>query len=202
MSKHNFEVGDRVEIKSWEEMEKEYGNTSGGGISTTIGFAPGMRHLCGLRATIVKLDKNGIVDLDFDIKKGCCNWTFSTDMLKPIPNKNEIIVIYRNKNKVIALDKRTGKKAEAKCSPEDEFDFGTGAKLAFDRLIQPEPTPEYFTGKVVCVHSESECFTKGKIYEITNGRLYNNFGNNGVDDVVSVNDLNNKMFSQFIQIVE
>lgn len=48
---------------------------------------------------------------------------------------NETIVIYRKDNEVIALDKRTGKKAIAKCSPEDKFDFNIGAKLAFDRLM-------------------------------------------------------------------
>lgn len=48
---------------------------------------------------------------------------------------SETIVIYRNDQKVIALDKTTGKKAEAKCNPADEFDFRTGANLAFNRLI-------------------------------------------------------------------
>ena len=47
---------------------------------------------------------------------------------------NECIVIYRKDNKVIALDKTTGNKGVAKCSPDDEFNFETGAKLAFERL--------------------------------------------------------------------
>ncbi len=47
---------------------------------------------------------------------------------------NECIVVYRKDSKVIALDKVTGKKGIAKCSPEDEFDFDIGAKLAFERL--------------------------------------------------------------------
>lgn len=49
--------------------------------------------------------------------------------------KQETIVIYRNDNKVVALDKSTGEKAEVKCNPADEFDFRTGAKLAFNRLM-------------------------------------------------------------------
>nr|DAI74383.1 MAG TPA: hypothetical protein [Caudoviricetes sp.] len=49
--------------------------------------------------------------------------------------KQETIVIYRKDNKVVALDKTTGKKAEAKCNPSDEFDFHVGAKLAFSRLM-------------------------------------------------------------------
>lgn len=56
-----------------------------------------------------------------------------SDMLKKVGS--ETIVIYRNDNKVIALDKSTGEKAEAKCNPADEFDFRTGAKLAFNRLM-------------------------------------------------------------------
>ena len=49
---------------------------------------------------------------------------------------NETIVIYRDDNKVTALDKSTGKKAIARCNPADEFDFHIGAKLAFNRLMR------------------------------------------------------------------
>lgn len=56
-----------------------------------------------------------------------------SDMLKKVGS--ETIVIYRNDNKVVALDKSTGEKAEANCNPADEFDFRTGAKLAFNRLM-------------------------------------------------------------------
>lgn len=56
--------------------------------------------------------------------------------------KQETIVIYRKDNKVIALDKSTGEKAEAKCNPADEFDFRTGAKLAFNRLMGEDVKPD------------------------------------------------------------
>lgn len=55
---------------------------------------------------------------------------------------SETIVIYRNDNKVVALDKSTGEKAEAKCNPADEFDFRTGAKLAFNRLMGEYVKPD------------------------------------------------------------
>jgi|GEM_PF-6750630 hypothetical protein len=55
---------------------------------------------------------------------------------------SETIVIYRNDNKVVALDKSTGEKAEAKCNPADEFDFRTGAKLAFNRLMGEDAKPD------------------------------------------------------------
>lgn len=52
------------------------------------------------------------------------------------------IVIYRKDNKVVALDKSTGEKTEAKCNPADEFDFRTGAKLAFNRLMGEDVKPD------------------------------------------------------------
>lgn len=63
-----------------------------------------------------------------------------SDMLKKFGS--ETIVIYRKDNKVIALDKSTGEKAEAKCNPADEFDFRTGAKLAFNRLMGEDVKPD------------------------------------------------------------
>lgn len=63
-----------------------------------------------------------------------------SDMLKKVGS--ETIVIYRNDNKVIALDKSTGEKAEANCNPADEFDFRTGAKLAFNRLMGEDAKPD------------------------------------------------------------
>ena len=60
---------------------------------------------------------------------------FSNNLEKVEKVESETIVIYRKDNKVIALDKSTGEKAEAKCNPADEFDFRTGAKLAFNRLM-------------------------------------------------------------------
>lgn len=45
------------------------------------------------------------------------------------------IVIYNRGKEVIAVDKNTGKKAIARCCPEDTFDFETGAKIAFGRLL-------------------------------------------------------------------
>lgn len=63
-----------------------------------------------------------------------------SDMLKKVGS--ETIVIYRNDNKVVALDKSTGEKAEANCNPADEFDFRTGAKLAFNRLMGEDAKPD------------------------------------------------------------
>lgn len=104
-------------------------------------------------------------------------WYFKKEYLEII--KDETIVIYRNDNKVVALDKTTGKKAEAKCNPADEFDFRTGAKLAFNRLMGKDvksdngvrevkrkaKVGEYI--KVVDAHSIFGTYKNGDILKVT-----------------------------------
>lgn len=77
-------------------------------------------------------------------KPSAFNNTFSADSLFgtsliPVP---EMIVIYRKDNKVVALDKATGKEGVARCAPGDTFDFETGAKLAFKRLVGEDTAAE------------------------------------------------------------
>lgn len=66
-------------------------------------------------------------------------WSYDEKYLAPATSDR--IVIYTDKkdpSKVIAKDVSTGKAGVAKCSPEDTFDFYTGAKLAMERLLGVE----------------------------------------------------------------
>lgn len=88
--------------------------------------------------------------------------------LVPVHDKCQPIVIYRNGRQVIALDKNSGKRGVAIGSPDDNFDFNTGAKLAFERLMAPEPL-----NCKICITKKSGCasLTVGRIYEIKNGKF-------------------------------
>nr|DAP20861.1 MAG TPA: hypothetical protein [Bacteriophage sp.] len=104
-------------------------------------------------------------------------WYFCEEQLEMI--KDETIVIYRKDNKVIALDKSTGGKAEANCNTADEFDFRTGAKLAFNRLMgevvktdngvrevkRKAKVGEYI--KVVNEKSVFNTYKNGEIFKVT-----------------------------------
>ena len=125
MEKHKFKVGDRVKVK------KDI---------VTLN-----RRTVGKCGTVKELLTDNYCSVEFDEFVGGhdCNgfakeghgWNHAEDVLDLVKTQNETIVIYRKDNKVIALDKSTGEKAEAKCNPADEFDFRTGAKLAFNRLM-------------------------------------------------------------------
>lgn len=125
MEKHKFKVGDRVKVK------KDI---------VTLN-----RRTVGKCGTVKELLTDNYCSVEFDEFVGGhdCNgfakeghgWNHAEDALDLVKHHNETIVIYRKDNKVVALDKSTGEKAEAKCNPADEFDYRTGAKLAFNRLM-------------------------------------------------------------------
>ena len=128
------------------------------------------------------------------------------------------IVITTDNVKVVTakmyVDGKVVKTAEAKCAPEDTFDFTVGAKLACDRLTKKEaPKPTYYNGKVVCINAAratGNSFIVGKVYNIVDGKFIDENGNKRpmtIDVVASVGDLKNKKYFkdwayQFIPFVE
>lgn len=66
--------------------------------------------------------------------------------------------------------------AQANCSPEDTFDFMVGANLAMTRLVEATKKPKYYNGKVVCVKTDYDLFTVGKVYEVKDGIIRRNDG--------------------------
>ncbi len=93
--KHEFKVGDRVQFKSWEEMEKEFGVDECGDIDIPIGFVKSMKCLCGTYATIEGLYKYDEDDscVMVDLIDSTCNedsfndYDYTLSMLKPAVNE-------------------------------------------------------------------------------------------------------------------
>lgn len=177
-----FKVGDKVRIREWDDMEKQFGlNPVFGSIACTCSFSTGMKHLCGRTATITSIDADrGWCELEFDDKSGRLDWIYTIDMIEPV--RKDTIVIYRNGQDVIALDKRDGRKATATCSKDDTFDFAVGAHLALERLLpakepeKKEPEKKYYTGKAVYVLGNDSGFTVGKVYTFVDGRTRDDDG--------------------------
>lgn len=96
---------------------------------------------------------------------------------------------------------------------EDEYDVGIATyevvKKMFgikDKAVEKaEDTaikePKWFTGKIVCIHGDSGEFTEGKIYQVNHGILYNN-DNFKYGSFESVENINKRLYSQFIEVVE
>lgn len=83
----NFKVGDRVVVRDWDDMAKEYGVSKWGDIPKDSQFTNSMKHLCGRTATVTCVE-DGLsckkVRVDFDDKSGstAC-WAFNPWMFNP-----------------------------------------------------------------------------------------------------------------------
>lgn len=154
MSKPKFKVGDKVRINRNARknfVPKRYIGVEGEIVETETWHF------------LVKVPKR---DLPLMVTEK------AIDLIRP-----EKIIIYCNGAEVVAKNTATGKTGVARCNPADEFDFNIGAKLAFERLTNPEPVkPKYYTGKVVCLESPDGDFTVGKIYTFENGKTRDNVG--------------------------
>lgn len=99
-----FKKGDKVRILDGSKI----GNYTGS-------WTSGMDYFVGRVATINTLEKfsNGRIGYHME------EFNFIYDERGLELAKPETIVIYRKDNKIIALDKSTGKKATARCNPAD-----------------------------------------------------------------------------------
>lgn len=190
--KAKFKIGDRVRILNGAVIPNY---THGWGYTMS-------KHIGKITTVIDKIDFGDKIGYRLKEDNGYFTW----DERGLAPVKPETIVIYRKDNEVIALDKTTGEKGVARCSPKDEFNFMTGAKLAFERLtsLHKEP-PVYFTGKVVCINNATSVFTKGRIYEFKNGYCVNDLGVRmpiSTNPILNADDMNARFYSDFIEIVE
>lgn len=193
MNNKKIKVGDKVRVKSFKERPV-YWNGQGE-----------MEYLMGKIVTVEYVSRTGI---RIKNQNGFGSWYLAFSDIEPL--KKECIVIYRNDSEVIALDKTTGEKAVAKCSPVDEFDFKFGAKLAFERLLGgevKEEKPKLYNGKIVCVsnYMNTNNLTVGKIYEIKDGFYLDDDGAKRPHDRKAIKNLEeyfSRTYAKFVELVE
>ena len=143
--------------------------------------------------------------LDGRCEKGHGQWMIGED-LELIGDNHKIVITSDGKTTLARLyeGKKVVKSAEANCSPDDEFDFTQGAKIAFERLTNTfYVEPKYYSGKLVCVESDCDWWTAGKVYEIVNGEMFDDTNDKrfGILDVPNFNKVMHG-FAKFIELKE
>lgn len=87
-----LKAGDRVRIRDWDDMEREFGLNAYGAIQCENLFTPKMRRLCGQEGRVTAI-RTGVVETDIpDVYP----YTLSADMLERIrpPHKKDGNIIY------------------------------------------------------------------------------------------------------------
>ena len=85
--KHDFEikVGDKVKIRTWESMEKEYGLDGDGDINIRpCCFTTEMKQYCGKTLTVARIDSDGI----FNVKEDIHGFYFCKKFIECVVNDN------------------------------------------------------------------------------------------------------------------
>lgn len=142
----SFKVGDRVRIRSWESMQKEFGSLS----NVKGSFTESMKSLCGQTATIESLGSDGFVKLKDWSGDGDHLWSYSTEMLEPA-SKFEVGQVYKvgtsgwGDNAVIKITEVKGERAKYKML-KGKCDFGLN-DFDFDSIFGKSLT--LLTGKEI-----------------------------------------------------
>ena len=113
-----FNIGDRVQTK----------------LTRTPGTVRRIRD--GMVAVETDDPNDGVPLPGFEIPHGLFLPEDAWEKISP----SKIVITSNGKTTLARLYdcKRVIRRAEAKCSPEDTYDFATGANLAYDRLMRPE----------------------------------------------------------------
>lgn len=144
-----YKVGDKVRVRKDLVVGKRYYMTNR---EYHDSFVYGMAAFRGKVVTIAD-DSGGKYRIEAG--KGY-NWV--DEMFETPPEVHKIVITTDGKTTLARLyeGKRVVKRAEAKCSPSDAFDFMTGAQLALERLgampAEPErAAPTFAEGDIVKV---------------------------------------------------
>lgn len=118
-----FKVGDRVRVLDGSKIRKYRG-----------GWVTEMRKYVGGVYTICEVRHGAETANGYYLKDGG-GYIYDERGLK-LDINNKIVITTDGKTTLARLydGNNVIKSAEAKCSPDDEFDFSTGAKIAFERL--------------------------------------------------------------------
>jgi len=122
-----FKVGDKVTVRQWDDMKKEYGlYSSGDSIPIPVcSFVKKMELFCGKKVTIEEVYGNC-----YGIEEDDCHWYWTDEMFENSADK-PIQHLIRGDKTIIKLP--NGKVGVAKCDPKDEFSEGIGAVIATAR---------------------------------------------------------------------
>lgn len=87
-----LQLGDIVRVRSWNDLEKQYGTFDSGYINTPIQFGTHMKECCGKICLLVDILKNNVSDVEIytimSLKDGLNNnilyWSFCKEVLQVV----------------------------------------------------------------------------------------------------------------------
>lgn len=194
-----YKVGDRVRIKT--ELKRQ---TRSG-----VLLNPKMHKWAGRVMTIESVTSHTYRMLeDIGELSPESGWVWGDDWIEGLADDFKIVITTKGNTVLARLyeGKKVLEETKATCSKDDKFVFGTGAQLAFDRLLGNEPKKEeWFTGKMVrTVSVFGTLYPGGKVYYFKDGYETDKTGTQRLDPrrFHSAKDVSNAYLGQLIPLIE
>lgn len=126
-----YKVGDKVRVKADIKEDVSYKMEDSSWKDCAV---PRMVKFAGKIVTIKR------VGYKYSIEEDNGYYTWTDGMFECLADNHKIVINTDGKTTTASMydGKELIKKAEAKCSPDDKFDFMVGAKLAMERLEEPK----------------------------------------------------------------
>lgn len=194
-----YKVGDRVRIKT------ELADRTSSGVCLN----PKMRKWAGRVMTIESVTAHTYRMLEDigELRPGV-GWVWGDDWIEGLADNFKIVITTEGSTVLARLyeGKKVLEEAKATCSKDDKFVFGTGAQLAFDRLLGNEPKKEeWFTGKMVrTVSVFGTLLPSGKVYYFKDGYETDKLGSRRRDPrrYHSAEDVSDAYLGQLVPLIE
>lgn len=93
-----FQIGDKLRIRQWDDMVKEFGIDENGNISCTFVFTKQMKILCGQPFTVSSIVKSFDRSEYQSEEEPSMGFMISSDMLEPVPAPNQHIKYHQRKS--------------------------------------------------------------------------------------------------------
>lgn len=174
MGNPKFNIGDKVKTHS------ERGRGVNG-----VAYVSSMDEYSGVIARVEDINRTndtGVEKWFYRLENTPFYWHES--LLEAVKNENKIVITTdgTTTRAVLYDGHKLIREAKAICSKDDTFDFGTGAKIAFERLtakpaVKAKPKKELkpLNTKVFIIDGYDD-FKSGHIYEIKDGKIIDNDG--------------------------
>lgn len=132
-----YKIGDKVRVRKDLKDGKVYRmevSKVGDTFTNSMGWSRGKE------VTIKEITAGGKYHIEGDV-----GYNYTDEMFECKVNDNKIVITTNGTETLARLyeGNKVIETATAKCSPDDTFNFETGAKIAFDRLIEDKPVAKW-----------------------------------------------------------
>ena len=197
-----LKVGEKRTVRSWEDMEKEYGLDVVGDIMVRGCFSKEMNKFCGDEVTIKHVYGNGMASIEED---SC--YLRSPEMFEPVGKLLSANEVW----KWLGDNYIDGHYVEVF---GEDYDFSELCEnFTFEEIVKRvsdyvNSQNKPYNGNIVCTESESALFTQWKKYEVKDGFLVGDSGKTYGSETSnrmpfhSFGEINSRFKSKFAKLIE